>query len=242
LAGIYSKSAPQYLSLWNMGPYAFCLALGVTGLVVMALLGFGHHGDTGAHGHAGHGHGGHAGNLGHGGHAGHHGHDTGAGHGGHAGHSHELNGAAKLAGLLSPRVLFSFLVGVGATGMLARSVLVEPLLVAAALVGGVAFERFMVGPIWKFIFRFESKPALMLESLVMEEAEAMMDFDAQGQGLIKLELDGQVVQLLGTLAPDDRASARRIRRGDVLRIEDFDAAKNRCTVSYAGPRLPEALP
>jgi len=247
LAGIYSKLAPQYLSLWNMGPYAFCLALGVTGLVVMALLGFGHHGDTGAHGHAGHGHGGHAGHghgghagtLGHGGHAGHHGHDTGAGH---AGHSHELSGAAKLTGLLSPRVLFSFLVGVGATGMLARSFLVEPLLVAAALVGGVAFERFLVGPIWKFIFRFESKPALMLESLVMEEAEAMMDFDAQGQGLIKLELDGQVVQLLGTLAPEDRASARRIRRGDVLRIEDFDATKNRCTVSYAGPRLPEALP
>jgi len=216
-----------------MGPYAFCLALGVTGLVVMALLGFGHHGDTSATGHAGH--------AGHG-HAGHHGHDGGAGHDGHAGHSHELSGAAKLAGLLSPRVLFSFLVGVGATGMLARSFLFEPLLVAAALVGGVAFERFLVGPIWKFIFRFESKPALMLESLVMEEAQAMMDFDAQGQGLIKLELDGQVVQLLGTLAPEERATSRRIRRGDVLRIEDFDAARNRCTVSYAGPRLPEAVP
>jgi len=233
-----------------MGPYAFCLALGVTGLVVMALLGFGHHGDTGAHGHAGHGHGGHAGDLGHGGHAGdaghghagHHGHDGGAGPGGHAGQSHEPSGAAKLAGLLSPRVLFSFLVGVGATGMLARSVLFEPLLVAAALVGGVAFERLLVGPIWKFVFRFESKPALMLESLVMEEAQAMMDFDAQGQGLIKLELDGQVVQLLGSLAPEERATSRRIRRGDVLRIEDFDAARNRCTVSYAGPRLPEALP
>jgi hypothetical protein len=216
-----------------MGPYAFCLALGVTGLVVMALLGFGHHGDASAAGHAGH--------AGHG-HAGHNGHDGGAGHDGHAGHSHELSGAAKLAGLLSPRVLFSFLVGVGATGMLARSFLFEPLLVAAALVGGVAFERFLVGPIWKFIFRFESKPALMLESLVMEEAQAMMDFDAQGQGLIKLELDGQVVQLLGTLAPEERATSRRIRRGDVLRIEDFDAARNRCTVSYAGPRLPEALP
>ncbi len=208
-----------------MGPYAFCFALGVTGLVVMALLGFGHHGDTGPHGHAGH-----------------HGHDADAGHGGHAGHSHEPGGAAKLAGLLSPRVLFSFLVGAGATGMLARSFLFEPLLVAAALMGGVAFEQFLVGPIWKFIFRFESKPALMLESLVMEEAQAMMDFDAQGQGLIKLELDGQVVQLLGTLAPEERATSRRIRRGDVLRIEDFDAARNRCTVSYAGPRLPEALP
>jgi hypothetical protein len=230
-----------------MGPYAFSLALGVTGLVVMALLGFGHHGDAGGHGHAGHighGDGGHAGDLGHGGHAGHagHGHPGHHGHDGGAGHAHEPGGLAKLAGLLSPRVLFSFLVGVGATGMLARSFLVEPLVAAAALAGGVLFERFLVGPIWKFLFRFESKPALMLESLVMEEAQAMMDFDAQGQGLIKLELDGQVVQLLGTLAPEDRSQSRRIRRGDVLRIEDFDAARNRCTVSYAGPRPPEALP
>jgi hypothetical protein len=82
----------------------------------------------------------------------------------------------------------------------------------------------------------------MLESMVMEEAQAMMDFDDQGQGLIKLELDGQVVQLLGTLAPGDMSAARRIRRGDLLRIEDFDAARNRCTVSFAGQGPPEALP
>jgi hypothetical protein len=229
-----------------MGPYAFILALGVTGLVVMALLGFGHHGDAGGHGHAGHGHGGHgqgghAGDVGHGGHAGHHGHDASGHHdGGHA--HHDVGAMSKVVSLLSPRLLFSFSVGVGATGLLLSPFLFEPVIAALALAGGVVFEKLLVGPIWKFLFRFESKPALMLESLVMEEAEAMMDFDSQGQGLIKLELDGQVVQLLGTLAPEDRSQSRRIRRGDLLRIEDFDAARNRCTVSFAGPRPPEALP
>ena len=216
-----------------MGPYGFCLALGVTGLSVMALLGFGHHGDAGGHGHAGH-----SGDSGHGAHPGHGGP---AGDHGHGGHSHESHGVARIASILSPRLLFSLLVGVGATGLLARPFLVEPLLLGAALAGGVAFERLLVGPIWKFLFRFESRPASMLESMVMEEAQAMMDFDDQGQGLIKLELDGQVVQLLGTLAPGDMSAARRIRRGDLLRIEDFDAARNRCTVSFAGQGPPEAL-
>lgn len=144
--------------------------------------------------------------------------------------------------LLSPRLLFSFLVGVGATGLLAGPFLFEPLLLAASLAGGVGFEKFIIGPIWKFLFRFESRPAAMLESALMEEAQAVMDFDAQGQGLIKLELDGQVVQLLGTLTAEELSQARRIRRGDLLRIEDVDAGRNRCTVSFAGSRPPEALP
>ena len=213
-----------------MGPYGFCLALGVTGLSVMALLGFGHHGSAGGHGHAGH--------TGHG--------DAGHGHGGQGGHGGDAHqssvGLSSLVTFLSPRLLFSFLVGVGATGLFLRPFLFEPLLLGAALAGGIAFEKFIVGPIWKFLFRFESRPAAMLESAVMDEAQAMMDFDAQGQGLIKLELDGQVVQLLGTLTPEEMSQARRIRRGDLLRIEDVDAAHNRCIVSFAGSRPPEALP
>jgi len=217
-----------------MGPYGFSLALGLTGLVVMAVLGFGHHGGDHAHhgdGHAGHGGHGHASH----GHAG--GHGDAAGH--HAGHSG--SGLSSLLALLSPRVLFSFFVGVGATGLLADPLLAEPFTAIAAIAGGFLFERFLVGPVWKFLFRFESRPAAMLESAVMEDAHAVMDFDAQGQGLVRIELNGQVVQLLGTLAPEERASARRIRRGDLLRVEDVDAARNRCIVSYAGPSPPEAL-
>jgi hypothetical protein len=221
-----------------MGPYGFSLALGLTGLVVMAVLGFGHHGGDHAHhgggnshaGHVGHGHAGH-------GHAGHHGGDGSGHHAEHAG-----GGFSHLLALLSPRLLFSFFVGAGAAGLLADPILPEPFTALAAIAGGLLFERFLVGPVWKFLFRFESRPARMLESAVMEDAEAMMDFDNQGQGLVRIELDGQVVQLLGTLAPEERSSARRIRRGDLLRVEDVDAARNRCTVSYAGPRPPEALP
>ena len=204
-----------------MSPYGLSLALGVTGLVAMALRGVGHHGAGAAHGH-GHAGGGH-------GHAAH-GH---AAHG-HGGHAHAGHAGARLMSLLSPRVLFSFLVGVGATGLLLRPFLIEPLAAACAVVGGYVFERFLVGPIWNFMFRFESRPAATLESAIMEEASAETDFDPQGQGLIRLELDGQVVQLLGTLRPEDRAAVRRIRRGDRLRIEDVDPARNRCTVSFAG--------
>lgn len=215
-----------------MGPYAFCLVLGATGLAVMAFFGFGHHGPD---------HGGHVGH--HGGHDAGHGHHGGPGPGHHAGdgHGHGESGLGRLTALLSPRLLFSVLVGIGATGLIARPFLFEPLTAFTALGGGVLFERWLVGPIWRFMFRFESRPALMLESVVMEQAEAMMDFDAKGQGLIRLELDGQVVQLLGTLTAEDLARSHRIRRGDLLRIEDVDTARNRCTVSYAGEAPPELL-
>jgi hypothetical protein len=217
-----------------MGPYGFSLALGATGLVVMAFLGFSHHGSAqaghhvgpGGHGSAGHGHGlpTHAG--------GHH-----AGHqvGHPAGHAHgDGGGLARLTSLLSPRVLFSFLVGAGATGLLAGPLLFEPITMLAAVTGGYVFERFIVGPIWRFFFRFESRPAATLESMVLEEARAVTDFDARGQGLIQLELDGQVLQLLGTLRAEDRGGGSRIRRGDLLRIEEVDPARNQCIVSFAG--------
>jgi len=54
-----------------MGPYGFCLALGLTGLAVMAFLGFAHHGPGNGHGGVHHGHaGGHGGGVGHDGSAG----------------------------------------------------------------------------------------------------------------------------------------------------------------------------
>lgn len=240
-----------------MGPYGFSLALGVVGLVAMAFLGFSHHsgGHAGSHaaghGHAGHdsgfgGHG-HTGTLGHAGHAGGHGgHDAGAHHGPDAGHGHAgqvaTHGLARLTSLLSPRVLFSFLVGLGATGLLVKPFLFEPLVAGAALAGGFVFERWLVAPIWNFLFRFESRQAATLESAIMEEARAMTDFDRNGQGLIQLELDGQVLQLLGTLRPEDRQAERRIRRGDLLRIEEVDPIRNRCSVSYVGADTAELAP
>jgi hypothetical protein len=75
---------------------------------------------------------------------------------------------------------------------------------------------------------------MTLESAVEDEARAVTSFDASGHGLVAVELDGQVVQLLATLTATERNAARKVRAGDRLRIEAVDAARNRCTVTYLG--------
>jgi hypothetical protein len=224
-----------------MDVYGFSLALGATGLAAMAIGGVAHVG------HDGHGHGGHAGHGGdgHGGNG--HGH---AGHAHtaelHAGHAHgtHADGAhahsapahaapAQLFSLLSPRVLFALLVGFGAGGLLA-SPLGEPWRAGAAVLAAAAFEGLLVGPLWRMLFRFESSPAVTLESAIEDDARAVMGFDANGQGLVALDVDGQIVQLLATLSADDRARGARVRSGDLVRVSSIDAARHRCTV-----RIPE---
>ena len=134
---------------------------------------------------------------------------------------------------MSPRVLFSVALGLGTAGLVLRPVLGGPVLFAAALTAGILFERILVAPIWNFMFRFASTPALTLESAVSDEARAVTTFDSNGQGLIAVELDGQTVQLLGTLQPSDREMRVRVPAGARLRIEEVDSARNRCIVSLA---------
>jgi hypothetical protein len=223
-----------------MDVYGFCLALGGTGLAAMAVGGLAHVGNSGHGGHGGHtGHGDTA-HLGHG-HAGHahagHGHATHAGHAHHgdaAHHGHDHGSGAWLLSLLSPRVLFALLVGFGAGGLIAMP-LGEPWRAGAAVLAAAAFEGLLVGPLWRMLFRFESAPATTLESAIEDDARAVMGFDANGQGLVALDVDGQVVQLLATLSADERARGVRVRTGDVVRVSSIDAARHRCTV-----RLPES--
>lgn len=132
---------------------------------------------------------------------------------------------------MSPRVLFSVALGLGTAGLVLRPVLGGPVLFAAALTAGILFERILVTPIWNFMFRFASTPALTLESAVTDEARAVTTFDSNGQGLIAVELDGQSVQLLGTLQPSDREMHVKVPAGARLRIEEVDSARNRCIVS-----------
>lgn len=186
-----------------MDLYLLAFVLGVAGLAVMAL---------GVRGHAGHGHA-------------HHGR-------GHAGHGH--TGRDRLLAVASPRVLFAVLLGLGAAGLLLRPILHGGVLLAvAAVAAGVLLERAAVAPVWRFAERFASVPAQTLEMALYDHAHAASGFDARGEGLVALELDGQVVQLLGRLRPEDRAL--RVRAGDRLRVEAVDAERNRCTVSVAGP-------
>lgn len=214
--------------------YVISLATGATGLAAMAVVGLSHagHAGPGTHGVHGGARGGHG--------AGHAGHAVPVGPGAHAvpgspaargvpaprGGDH---GASWMQSLLSPRVLFALMVGFGAGGLLAQP-LGEPWRLGAAILGAAAFEAMLVGPIWRFLFRFESAPAATLESAIEDDARAVTGFDGNGNGLVALDVDGQIVQLLATLTPDDRARGVRIRSGDIVRVAEVDAARGRCIV------------
>lgn len=202
--------------------YLVSLATGAVGLGIMAVGGLSHGGHSG-NGHGGHGNG-HAGH----GHAGSH-HAGNGGHASHAGHEGHAGGF-QWTSLLSPRLLFSLMVGFGAGGI-AATTLGEPFRFGAAILAATAFETLAVGPLWRFLFRFESRPAATLESVVDDEARAVTGFDANGCGLVAVDVDGQLIQLLATLAPDERSRGVRIRSGDMVRIAEVDAARGRCTVT-----------
>jgi hypothetical protein len=202
-----------------MDLYLVSLATGAIGLGAMAIGGLSHGGHSGHSGHSGHGHAGH---------------DAHAGHAGHAGHSHHGEHAASggwtWTSLLSPRLLFSAMVGFGAGGI-AAAPLGEPVQLIAGLAAAVAFEALLVGPLWRFLFRFESHAAATLDSAIEDEARAVTGFDASGSGLVAVDVDGQIIQLLATLSADDRALGVRVRTGDLVRIAEIDSARGRCTVT-----------
>ena len=206
-----------------MTPYMLLLILGGLGLAAMALVGGVRHGGA---------HAGHAGHTGHA-HTGH-GHARGGPSHSHGGAHHpsiKESASKALSSLISPRILFALCLGIGTSGVFAQKWISGPILLAIALAGGLFFERFIVGPIWKQALRFESAPALTLESAVGSEATVASAFDKNGQGLVAIEVDGQLVQLLGTLQGSDHALATRVPAGTRVRIEQVDPAKNRVTVS-----------
>jgi hypothetical protein len=123
------------------------------------------------------------------------------------------------------------LVGFGATGLLLQHRVSGLILLGVALLGGIAFEGLLMRPLWSLASRFESDPAMTLETGVMDDAEAVTGFNRQGEGLVRLDLDGQVVQLLGVLTANERAAGVRVAAGDRLLVEAVDPARQRCTVS-----------
>ena len=201
-----------------MSIYEFSLALGAAGLGIMGLSGFAH--TVGGH---------HAGHAAPSSHTGHHAISV-------RGGVRAVRGAGARGGtrflwaLLSPRALFSLLLGFGVSGVILHGAFGGALLFSVAVLGALLFEMGLMRPLWNFLFRFESAPAMTLETCIGDEARAATSFDAQGNGLIALELDGQLVQLLGSLRREDRDAGIRVRAGDTVRIDDVDAERNRCTV------------
>jgi hypothetical protein len=236
--------------------YEILLLTGGLGLAAMALLGFAHVGGAHSHGHVGplgHGHG--AGHLGpgssgaHGGGGGHGIHVSHAGHAGHAGHvthsggthagnhdaahgaSREVGGMSLLS-LLSPMTLFGACLGAGVVG----SVLTrwgEPVQLAAvgAVIGAVGFNALLVRPVMRLVMGFASVPARCLAGTLMEPAEAVTAFDANGEGLVRVLIDGQSVDVLARLTDEERRQGARVLRGQSVRVEEVDPHTNRCKVS-----------
>jgi hypothetical protein len=204
--------------------YDVLLMVGGIGLVAMLLLGFAHASHAG-HGHVGHDSSGHAGlhtagcadvhATGHGGDA--------VDAGGHAGYGQWL-------ALLSPVTLFSLALGAGATGCLLRSLNLPGLLTAlGAFAGAILFRLAVVGPIWNLIYSFVSRPARTLDGALLQQAEAVASFNARGEGLVRLEVDGQSIDVLARLEASDRGAP--VLRGQRVQVETVDSRTNTVTVS-----------
>ena len=202
--------------------YLICstlLLIGFLGLLAQMLLGGAHAGHMGHHVGAGHAHGGHTGQS-----------HSGQSHAGH-GHSDRSHGPSPLWTLLSPLAFFSLCLGMGATGLLLKHLhLPTGLVVGAALLGGAAFYGLLVRPLWNVLFRFASTPSTSLAGTVAHEAEALTRFDAAGKGLVRVTVDGQLVRILATLEPEDRAEDT-VRPGDRLTITSVDGRTNSCRVA-----------
>ena len=140
-----------------------------------------------------------------------------------------------LSAWLSPRVLFTMSLGIGATGLLAEPFISSPILLAvSALAGGLFLEKAIVAPLWELLMRFGSAPARTLESAVLEEAVALTAFDSTGCGLVSITLDGHEMRALARLKPGENLPPPRVKSGDILIVESVDAARGQCVVSSLG--------
>jgi hypothetical protein len=157
---------------------------------------------------------------------------------GHVHQAHSQDAAAdrsdgasifRLLGWLSPVYICGAIVGFGATGTLASPILQGWLQLGAALVGAYVLCSFCIRPMLIGIQKWASLPAKTLGDAMLENGTAATDFDSKGYGLVRLNLDGQVVQLLGQLDPEEH-SGSPVRSGEALFVRSVDPARQRCVV------------
>jgi hypothetical protein len=126
--------------------------------------------------------------------------------------------------------LFSLAFGAGATGTLLQSLGLSQ--AAAALpsaLGAWVFYAAVLRPLRNFVFSFASPPAQTLEGALLQQAEVVTSFKARGEGIVRLTVDGQSIDVLARLEEADRGE--RIRRGQRVLVEDVDTHHNTIRVS-----------
>lgn len=127
--------------------------------------------------------------------------------------------------------------GFGFTGvMVAHFVQGWPCLVLA-LLGAYLVPAFCIRPLMSGVLMWASTPAKTLDAAVLETGAAATTFDEQGYGMVRLTLDGQVVQLLGRLTPEEQAGPR-IGSGETLFIRSVDPVRQRCVVCRQTSAIP----
>ena len=155
----------------------------------------------------------------------------GGGHHGHHGFGASLGKLAKVKLLLSisPIDIFGFCLGGGATGLLLPKPLSANLVLPIAVAVGLVFDLAFLKPIFNFALQFVSKPSDGLEGMVAKTAVAVSRFDASGQGLVLVVIDGEEKQVLAKLEADEIGS--HVAKGDHLLVTDIDSKKNVCQVT-----------
>lgn len=216
--------------------YETLLFIGALGTLAQALLHFGH-------GHAGHDQAAGDAHF----HVHLHSHTHAAPANGHADATHAQHGdhptgdqshgnaradrGASLWSLLSPLAIFSLCLGAGATGLLVHTFLNSTLTGLAAVAGALFFYGLLVRPLWSLMLRFASTPSRALEGTVSSNAEALTRFDARGQGMVQVIVDGQIVRLLARLEADDQNEGIAITPGEKLLVTGVDGHTNTCRVT-----------
>ncbi len=172
---------------------------------------------------------------GHGG-ASHGGHHTAAQHGhSHAQHHRGDHVDSNPTGTnwwsyLNPLDIFAYAIGVGMTGLLLQHVLANSALYFALAAGAIIFCWAIVKPLMGVLMKFASNPSEGLESMVSKPCEAASNFDSNGRGLVKMTIDGEIIQLLGILDSTELESLGSVLVGDRLLIVQIDSKRNQCRV------------
>lgn len=157
------------------------MAVGLAGLMVMALPALGGH----AHALVHHAH--------------------------HAPITHHPTHQTVTRFLPSPRAVLSFLALYGAfANVLVEVAGFTPLLAGViGVVPAALVERLLVTPLWSRLFAFQAAPSAPLDALVLSEAEAVTPF-VRGRGVVSVAREGRLIQLSARLCDAQKAWPVRV--------------------------------